>query len=423
MAALDVRTLYWLASYLLLPYLALRALQNRAYLKRWRERFGFYRQAPPAGGIVLHAASVGEVNAAAALIHAIARRYPDVPITVTSFTPTGSQRIRALFADNIHHFYAPLDLPGAVRRFYRRVRPRLLVIMETEIWPNLLFAAAQHGTLVMMANARISETSLSRYRHIRRLMQAALAQVARIAAQSEADAGRLRAIGAPAGRIEVTGNLKFDVNLPQDLHEQGLALRQGWGQQRPVLLAGSTHEGEEEPVLTAFLGVLRSFPQALLVLAPRHPERFQAVAQRARAAGLEVQSYSQNPVCDSATQCLVVDAMGELLRFYAACDVAFVGGSLERIGGHNVLEPAALSIPVLVGPYTANFEDMTRQLLASGGARRVADAADLERAAIQLLGDSALRQKMGAAGLALLRSGQGALDRNLRIIAELLGSL
>lgn len=415
--------LYLLASYLLMPllllYLAMRGMRNRDYLKRWRERFGWYKHGVPPGGIVVHAASVGEVNAAAPLIRALAMRYSGLPITVTSFTPTGSDRIQALFNEKVFHVYLPLELPGAVKRFIRHIRPRLLIIMETEIWPNLYFTAARSGVPIMIANARISETSITGYRRIRRLTRAALAQVACIAAQSAADARRFREIGAQADRIEVTGNLKFDMNLSDRLHEHGRSLRQSWGDRRPVLLAGSTHAGDEGPVLAAFLALLRSFPQALLVLAPRHPERSQRSAQLARAAGLAVQLHSEGLACAPMTQCLVVDTIGTLLRFYAACDIAFVGGSLDRVGGHNVLEPAALSIPVLVGPHTFNFADITRQLLASGGAQRVSNAADLERAAARLLGDAALRRQMGAAGLALVRSGQGALSRSLQIIEEL----
>jgi len=410
-----------LASYLLVPYLVFCALRNPGYNKRWRERFGFYLQEIPPEGIVLHAASVGEVNAATPLVRALKRRFAPLPITVTCATPTGSEQIRSTFADDVHHIYAPLDLPGAVRRFFRHVRPRLLIIMETEIWPNLYFAAARGGIPLMMANARVSENSLKRYRRIRRLTRAALAQVTCIAAQSAPDATRLRAIDAPPGRIEVTGNLKFDVHPPDELRLQGLQLRQNWGPQRPVLLAASTHQREEQPVLEAFAGLLGSFPQALLVLAPRHPHRFGQAARAARSNGLRVQRHSEGQTCRADTQCLLVDALGALLPYYAACDVAFVGGSLDRIGGHNVLEAAALSTPVLVGPHTFNFADITELLLASGGAQRVGDAAELEHAAARLFRDETLRQKMGEAGLALVQSGQGSLSRTLGLIENIFG--
>jgi 3-deoxy-D-manno-octulosonic-acid transferase len=419
-----VRIPYLLISYLLTPllllYLAARGIRDRAYLQRWHERFAVQLPAIPAGGVVVHAASLGEVNAAAPLIHEIARRFPGLAITFTSFTPTGSARIRELFANKVYHTYAPLDLPGAARRFFRRLRPRLLIVMETEIWPNLYFAAAGQGTRIMMANARISTASIGAYLHIRCLTRATLSRVDGIAAQSEADGRRLVQLGAAADRVMVGGNLKFDLELPAELRQHGVSLRQALGEQRPVLLAASTHDGDEKAVLEAFAGLLNAFPRALLLLAPRHPQRFEQAAQQAQAAGLRVQRYSQGRRCDAATQCLLVDVMGALLRCYAACDVAFVGGSLARVGGHNVLEPAALSVPVLVGPHTFNSAEVTRQLLDCGGALRVSDAASLQRAAAQLLGDAKLRQTMGDAGRRLVQSGQGALSRTLGMVERLL---
>jgi len=412
-----MRRLYTVLFYLLLPllllHLALRGLRNGGYLARWGERFGRFAPPPRRGGIVVHAASMGEVNAAAALIRALAARHPDLPLCVTTFTPTGSDRVRELFGDAAFHVYAPLDLPGAVRRFLDRVGPRLLVIMETEIWPNLYHQAAARGVPLMIANARISARSFGRYRRLRALTAEALGRASCIAAQSEGDADRLRALGAPPDRLTVSGNLKFDFAPPPSLDDEGLALRRAWGAQRPVLVAGSTHEREEAEVLAAFRTLRADWPDALLVLVPRHPERFARAAQAARAAGLEVALRSTGVAGAAGSACLVVDAMGELLRFYAAGDVAFVGGSLEPVGGHNLLEPAALGRPVLVGPYTANFADITALLLDAGAARRVADGASLAAAAAELFGDAALRERMGAAGRELVRSGQGALERTL----------
>lgn len=419
-----MRALYSLAVYLLTPlvllHLLLRSLRNADYRRRWLERFARYAAPPPAGGIVVHAVSVGEAIAAAPLIRALAARFPDLPMTVTCFTPTGSDRVRALFDSAVFHVYAPLDLPGAVRRFLAQLRPRLIVIMETEIWPNLFFAAAHDGIPVLIANARISDTSFNGYRRIRALTRAALARVSLIAAQSEQDAERLCAIGADPARVEVIGNLKFDMNLPQELYEQGEAIRAAWGRDRPILLAGSTHEGDEAPVIAAFLQVLQACPRALLVMVPRHTERFARTAQAARVAGLETRCLSDGGNCPQSTQCFVVDAMGELLRYYAACDVAFVGGSFERVGGHNVLEPAALQKAVLVGPHTFNFEEITAQLIGCGGAWRVRDAAELAEASIRLFCDAGLRAAMGEAGIGLVRRRQGALVSTLDIASGLL---
>ena len=253
-----------------------------------------------------------------------------------------------------------------------------------------------------------------------------LQQVSEIAAQSHSDAQRFAALGANPARVTVAGNLKFETDLPPGLRMQGQALRQGWGEQRPVFLAASTREGEEEPVLEAFRGILKRFPPALLVLVPRHPARAPRAVQLARSNGLSVDVYSAGLNtglgCAAALECLVVDVTGELLRFYAACDVAFVGGSLASTGGHNMLEPAALSVPVLLGPHTFNFADISRELLAAGGAKLVLDAAGLEASVCELLGDAALRKQMGSAGHALVARGQGALAHTLEITDRLLAA-
>lgn len=419
-----MRWLYSLLIYLISPLvlllLALRGLRNRDWLKRWPQRFGWFDPPEKTGGIVVHAVSVGEVNAAGTLVKALSQNFSERPLCVTTFTPTGSDRVRSLFRDEVFHVYLPLDLPGAVKRFFDRVQPALLVIMETEIWPNLYFEARRRGIPVMIANARISERSIRGYRRFKRMTTAALGQVSCIAAQSKLDAGRLIEIGADAARLEVTGNLKFDVELPPGLSEQGEAIRQTWGSKRLVLLAGSTHQGDEKPVLEAFKRLLRQFPEALLVLVPRHPERFGQVAQLTRACGLTVCLHSEHIDCPPSAQCFILDAMGELLAYYAACDVAFVGGSLEPVGGHNALEPAALAKPVLLGPHTFNFEDITDQLLKAGAAIRVNNAQDLEQAATRLFKRPELRDQMGRAGLELVISGQGALERTLEIIEELI---
>lgn len=415
-----MRSLYTLLLYLATPlvllYLFLRGLRSKDYLKRWPERFG--RFAPPAHpcGITVHAVSMGEVNAACMLVQELLRRFPNDTLCLTTLTPTGSARVQELFGDRVAHVYLPLDLPGAVRRFLARVRPRLLVIMETEIWPNLYHQAAARGIPILIVNARISERSVGAYRRLRSLTGDALRKVSQIGAQSALDRERLLGIGARDRQIIVTGNMKFDVRMPPSLTEQGETIRLAWGRQRLVLVAGSTHEGDERALLAAFNRLLSTFPQALLVLVPRHPERFNRAAQLARQAGLSVALRSSGISCPASTQCFVVDAMGELLRFYAAGDVAFVGGSIEPIGGHNVLEPAALSKPVLIGPHTANFADITRQLLERNAAFRVTDAEQLEAAVRRLFSGPELRDRMGRAGLDLVRSGQGAVARTLEMI-------
>lgn len=415
-----MRRLYSLALYLALPpaliYLAIRSLRNSAYRRRWAERFGFFEPPPETGGILVHAASLGEVNAASALVRRLLQRSPRRPVVLTTFTPTGSERARALFSGQVFHVYIPLDLPGAVRRFFDRLQPELVIVMETEIWPNLYHEARRRQLPLLLVNARISERSMRGYQRFHALAAQTLRQLSRIGAQTAADAARLAQLGADREVIRVTGNLKFDLKLPPSLHEQGQALRAAWGAHRPVLIAGSTHEGDEIILLQAFRGLLTSSPRALLVLVPRHPERFGRAAQLARDAGLRVRLRSEGINCPATTQCFVVDVMGELPTFYAAGDVAFVGGSLAPVGGHNVLEPAALGKPVVVGPHTANFKDITAELVRREAALRVRGKADLEAALKRLFREPDLRDRMGRAGERIVQSGQGALQRTLDLI-------
>lgn len=417
--------LYSLALYLLSPLLLLYFLflgwRDRGYWQGWGQRLGWWQKVAEPGGIVVHAVSVGEVNAAEALVRQLLRQYPDLPITLTCFTATGSRRIQSLFGERVVHGYWPLDFPGAVRRFLHHTRPRLVLILETEIWPNFYACAQQRGIPLMLVNARISDRSFARYQRLRGLTAPALGGVSSIAAQSAEDQRRLLELGAPSDRTWLSGNLKFSLQLPSGLAEKGQALRHTWGETRPVFLAASTREGEEEIVLTAFAKVREQFPQALLVVVPRHPQRFEEVAWLIAARGLRLARHSQPAGDLRSIDCYLVDAMGELLGFYAACDLAFVGGSLANTGGHNVLEAAALGKPVLMGPNTFNFAEISHALVAAEAAQRVFDAASLQAAVSALLADPAKRQRMGSAGLALMLQEQGALNRTLQQIANLLG--
>lgn len=419
-----MRSLYTLLIYLATPlvlmYFFLRGLRSPDYLRRWPERFGRFEAPQKTGGIAVHAVSMGEVNAAGVMMQELAQRYPGDPLCLTTLTPTGSARARDLFDDAVFHVYVPLDLPGSVRRFLDRVQPRLLIILETEIWPNLYHAACARNIPILIVNARISEHSIGGYKRLRRLFAETLRTVSRIGAQTPRDRERLLEIGAEEAQVAVTGNMKFDLRVPPSLTEQGELIRTAWGTQRLVLVGGSTHEGDELALLAAFSGLLPDFPDALLVLVPRHPERFARAAQLARQAGLTVSLRSNGPTFPPATQCFVIDAMGELLRYYAACDVAFVGGSLERIGGHNVLEPAALAKPVVFGPYTANFAEITERLLDCGAASRVADALELASTLRELFSQPEKRDRMGRAGFELVRNGQGAVGRTLDLIESVL---
>ncbi len=416
-----LRFLYTVAMYLATPVivwrLAARGLRYRGYFWRWRERFGRFPDPGLHGCIWVHAVSVGEVNAALPLIHALRRRYAPRPLVVTTVTPTGSERVRALFGDEVFHVYLPYDLPRAVTRFLDRLHPALAVVMETEIWPNLFHQCGKRGIPLAVVNARLSERSLRGYRPIRALVKRALTNVSLIAAQSHADARRYRALGADASRVQVSGNLKYDMPLPKGARHRGAELRVQWGETRPVWIAASTHEGEDLAAFEAHLAVLARMPDALLLIAARHPERFRAVEHAARNLGFAVATHGAGDA-NPETQCLVIDGMGVMMRYFAACDLAFVAGSLVPIGGHNVLEPAALSKPVVVGPYTFNFEEITRSMVEAGGARRIASTRELGAVVLELLRDPAELARMGAAAHAVCVRERGAVRRTMVLLGR-----
>jgi len=330
---------------------------------------------------------------------------------VTTTTPTGSERVRQRFGDQVFHVYAPYDLPDAVRRFLKGVRPRLAIVMETEIWPNLFRRCQRMGIPLVVANARLSIRSAHRYRQFQTLTRATLRRISVVAAQTQADAGRFIALGMEADRVQVTGNIKFDVTLPAELRERAAQLRRGWGEQRPVWVAASTHLGEEETVLSAFAMVRTRSPQALLILVPRHPERFDKVAELCRRRGYDLARRSQGGQVGEETAVFLGDTMGELPLFYAAADVAFVGGSMVPTGGHNVLEPAALGVPVVVGPHTFNFLEIVRALLGNGGGERVWNETELATAVVRYLEDPKLRDAAGSCGRELVERNRGALTK------------
>lgn len=418
------RFLYTLIMYLGTPIilfrLTSRGLRYRDYFARWRERFGFFPDPHLKDSIWIHAVSVGEVNAAVPLIKALMQRHANSPFVVTTITPTGSERVRQLFGDQVFHVYLPYDLPASVRRFLARIRPQLAVIMETEIWPNLYYECDRRHVPVVLVNGRLSERSLRAYRPVWWLAREALRRARFVAAQSGADARRFEVLGAEPDRVSVAGNLKFDMTVPPTARETGARMREAWGPERPVWIAASTHEGEEMAVLTAHMQVLQRFPDALLLIAPRHPERFRAAEQTARHLGFKVAVRSVDWAPQVATQCFVIDTMGELMNYFAAVDVAFVAGSIEAIGGHNVLEPAALAKPVLVGPQTFNFAEITRTLVDAAGAVQFDDAAELGPDVAALMGDPARRALMGAAARDVFERERGAVARTMVIIDKTL---
>lgn len=418
-----LRIVYILLSYLLVPFLLVhlywRSLSAPAYRQRIGERFGSGPVPRRRPSIWVHAVSVGEVQAAAPLVRALLKRHPGVPLVITTMTPTGSERVRLLFGETVVHSYVPYDLAAAVRRFFDRVQPSLAIIMETELWPNLYHECGQRQVPLVLASARISPRSLARYQRLMPLFRDTLANGIVIAAQTPADAGRFRALGANPAHTHVTGNIKFDFELPGDVVMAGRALRKLQAADRPVWVAASTHEGEEAVMLAAHALVRQQHPQAMLLLVPRHPERFSAVAALVGDCGLACVTRSSAAVAGPRDAVFLGDTMGELMTFYAAADVAFVGGSLAAIGGHNLLEPAALGIPVITGPHNENAADICALLVARGAASVVSDAAGVAAEVCRLFGDPAERQRRGAAGQAAIADNSGALERLLRLVDPL----
>ena len=421
-----MRFIYSLLVYLAAPLISAallwRGLRDRSYWHNFGERFGF---GPPlkTACIWVHAVSVGEVQASAALVSTLRQRYPEVPIVVTTFTPTGANRARLLFQDQAQVRYLPYDLPGCVRRFFARVRPRLAVIFETELWPNLYRECGRLRVPLVLASARLSSRSVGRYRRIGALFRETLSQGVVVAAQGEVDANRFRELGADPDSTHVTGNLKFDFDVPADIADRGRRLREHYGAGRPVWVAGSTHGGgEEEALIEAHKRVRSLHPRALLVMAPRHPNRFGEVAELLDRERVRSIRRSQEPACTAIEEAevLLLDTLGQLLDFYAAADVAFVGGSLVKIGGHNLLEPAALGLPILTGPNNFNSEEIARALIACGAAEVVRGPEELGDRVVALLSDPDARARIGAEARAFVDANRGALVKLMGLIVPLL---
>ncbi len=412
--------LYLLVVYLAAPvHAAFLTVRKRSAPGELAERFGFGR---PIDGAPLwiHAASVGEVQLAAGLVRALRARDPSLPILLTVFTRTGAARAIALGGD-LSVRYLPYDLPGAVHRFLERTRPRLAVVLETELWPTLYRACRRRQIKLMIANARLSSRSARSYRRFGALFRRTLAGVT-VAAQTHEDAHRFRALGAAADHIHVIGNLKFDSTPPAGLAARAARLRERYAPGRPMWVAGSTHPGEEEIVIAAHAQVRKRLPQALLVLAPRHPQRCDAVAALLAADHLPYLRHSRATAADipAAAAVLLLDTLGELQDFYGAADAVFVGGSLVPIGGHNLLEPAALGRALATGPHVFNTAQIADVLVACGGARIVPDAPALASCMSAWLLDATERARVGARAQTALEANRGALARLLELLEPLL---
>ena len=387
-----------------------------------RERLGLARHERPerpCGWI--HAVSVGEAIAAAPLLEGLRRTWPALPLVVSTVTETGARVVRERFQGLARHRYFPLDFPGAARRVVASIEPAFFVCMETELWPNLLRTLAARGVPAMIANGRLSDRSFARYRLVRGAMRSLLANVTVFAMQSDEDARRVIALGAPAERVVVTGNLKHEP-LPDpagaaELWHRLLGLSAG----QPVWIAGSTHRGEDEAVLDAHRRTLAEHPGLVLVLAPRHPERVgEVMALTAKAGFTPVRRSELTGRRRDATPVIVLDTVGELAQLYTIADVVFVGGSLLPFGGHNMLEPALRGKPVLFGPYTTNFREAAVILANGGGGLVVRDAAELTTALGQLLADPDLRARRGGAAREAAASRHGAARATLDLVARYL---
>lgn len=409
-----MRWLYSVLLYLLTPLvfvrLWLRGRKAPAYRERWGERFAHIDPLPNRPRIWLHAVSVGETIAAVPLVRGLQAAYPDHAILITSTTPTGSAQVRRLFGDEVEHCYLPYDLPHSLRRFLGRISPRLLIVMETELWPNLYAACEARDIPILVVNARLSQKSFKGYQKIRALVRPAL-RAAQVLAQTEADAARFEKLGAPSSQVSVVGNLKFDQKIPEDALHNGKILRRQLGDQRQVWIAASTHAGEDELILRAHRRLLEHEPESLLIIVPRHPERFDEVAGQVATLGFRYQRRSGEEPLDPAIQVFVGDTLGEMMIFYAASDMAFVGGSLVETGGHNPLEPAALGLPVITGPHWFNFSGIYPELLQTGGAREISGPDELTRVLQDWIANDELRQEAGQSALQVVERNRGALQR------------
>lgn len=413
-----MRYLYTLLLYLAMPFVMLRLLWRSrkvtGYRKRWPERFG-YIPAVKGKSIWIHAVSVGETLAAIALIKTLLTRHPDYTVIVTTTTPTGSEQVLKNFKDQVHHVYSPMDLPTVINRFLDRCHPDLCIIMETELWPNLLHCIHARNIPVLLANARLSERSCRGYQRIAAITREMLSHISLVAAQSTLDGERFAALGLDRQKLLVTGNIKFDLQLPQSLLAEGKQLRSHWGN-RPTLIAASTHEGEETIVLNAFKKIREQYADALLILVPRHPDRFKRVAKLCQAEQFTIAQRSLKQLPDTHTDILLGDTMGELRLLYAASDIAFVGGSIVPVGGHNLIEPAIIGLPILTGHHLHNFIAISQLLKDANAVIIVENENMITDAIIKLLNDKSFSAAMGQRAYDVCAANTGALERHLQWI-------
>lgn len=399
--------------------LIMRARKAPAYGQRWWQRFGFFKAPARTGGIWFHTVSVGEFIAAAPLIEQVMQANPDTPITITTTTPTGSEQVQKRFADaigkQIFHVYLPYDLSWLLNGFLRKVKPELLVILETELWPNLIHCSKRKGCKVMVVNARLSEKSAKGYGKVEGLAKGMLENLDCLAVQNEMDGQRFIQLGMPEANMQVTGSIKFDLSIDESLKAKGAQWREKWGIERKVILVASTHQGEDEVALTAFKQVQQELNDALMVIVPRHPERFNDVAKLIQSEGWHLGRRSDDSI-SAENQVVLVDTMGELMQFLAASDVCIMGGSFVENGAHNPLEPAALQVPVLMGPSQFNFA-LICELLEEAGGLKTVEAEELGSATLEWLQNHELRNQKGLAAESVVDANRGAKQKVYELIS------
>ena len=422
------RFLYSLLLTLLLPLILTRLFIKGSSDNRYRRNIGdrLGQITRPLGTIDvwIHAVSVGEVNAAVPLVTAFRKIHSRCRILITTTTPTGLDQVTAHLGNRVVHCYLPFDHPFFIARFLRTISPRLLIIMERELWPNIIHGCHKRSIPVVIANARLSQRSCNRYAYVLPLMRPALAIVSAVAAQTEADRSRLMTLGAHPDHILTTGNIKYDVTVSAKTMDTAQSMRQDWGRHRLIIVAGSTHEGEEAVLLDIFDPLREHYPGLLLILAPRHPERFDAVFQLVKNRGFNTHRHGDgSTVVPPAAEVHLRDTMGELPLLYAAADIAIVGGSLieiKGIGGHNLLEPCAVATPVLFGRYISDFLEISHNIVERAAGIQVHDSNDLRDTLKKLLNDAALRNRMGANGIQVIKENRGATQRTLELCIPLI---
>jgi len=419
-----MRILYSILFYVGFPFVLLRLLwrsrRDSNYAKRWSERLGYVPESVQSNCIWWHCVSVGETLAALPLIKKLKQLYPDIPVLVTGMTPSGSEQIKKQLGNMVSHMYAPYDLPHVWDRFLKKINPRLLIIMETELWPNMLAKCHEKNIPAILINARLSEKSAKGYGKFSGLVKEMLDNLNIVAVQNEQDGNRFIKLGLAPEKLHITGTVKFDISISAELIQKAHELRASWDSKRPVFIAASTHAGEEDIILKAFQKISAQDPDVLLILAPRHPERAKEIMELCESHKFNFCRRSQQEIPKADTKVFIADTLGELLLFYAVSDIAFVGGSLIIRGGHNVLEPAALGIPVITGESLYNFAQIDKLLSDAEAIIKVKNTEDLSKAVLGLLNDHKRREAVGKRGEAVIAKNRGASEKQLKLIEELI---